>query len=62
MQRAEMRDGLREHCPDLILVTDVGLDRQSPAAIGLDGVRDVLGRGRVGDVVDDHIGARSSKS
>ena len=45
MQRAEMRDGLREHRLDLVLVTDIGLDRQSSAATGLDGVRDVLGRG-----------------
>ena len=62
MQRAEMRDGLRKHRLDLVLVPDIGLDRQSTAAAGLDGVRDVLGRDRVGDVVGDHIGAGSSKS
>ena len=53
---------LREHRDDLVFLADVGFDRDRAPPQALDLMRHVLGIGGIGDVVDDHVGARPRES
>ena len=57
MQRAKMRDRLREHRLHLILLADVRFDGDGAPTHRFNLMRDVFRRGGISDVVNDDVGA-----
>jgi hypothetical protein len=57
-----MIDRAGEHRPDFLLITDVCIDRDRLPAERFDPVRNIFGRLRIHDVVDDDVGAGCRKA